>query len=220
MTNTIALHCLAGVFFRSPVSENTLSSTDPIPTISKVFACCMLRVQRTQDPGCGIRRRCRSGQRRKHNPIRRMMITAGALGVRRQERQTRSELRGVEISRRIEALGAVAAEPLRALRREVSAALKHEPGETVLEIALQLLKQQTFSHRFIAYEVVHYHRGALRALASARSRNWGAGLRRGPTSTHSRVTSPDQYGREDRLKTTSSQRGRDRRIDGSAERPW
>ena len=145
-----------------------------------------------------------------------------ALGVEfMSQRQSESKSLAADISQRIEALGNVAAQPIRSLRREISAALKREPGDTVLEVALQLLKRQTFSHRFVAYELVHYHQDALaRVNKAARLLNWVGGLSPGPTSIHSLVTSPGQSGHRDKSTTTSSRRGRSRRIGGNAERPW
>ena len=46
-TSTIIPHSLACVSFLSPASEDTLSSTDPLPTASRLWACCTERATST-----------------------------------------------------------------------------------------------------------------------------------------------------------------------------
>jgi 3-methyladenine DNA glycosylase AlkD len=95
---------------------------------------------------------------------------------RMSQRQARSESLADEISRRIEALGALRAQPIRALRREFSAALKHEPGEAVLALAFLLLERDQFAHRFVACELVYHHPGALSSVGKRELARMGKGL--------------------------------------------
>jgi 3-methyladenine DNA glycosylase AlkD len=100
-----------------------------------------------------------------------------ALGVEfMSQRQSESKSLAADISQRIEALGNVAAQPIRSLRREISAALKQKPGEIVLDVALHLLKRQKFSHRFVAYELVHHHQDALARVNKRTLAQLGRGL--------------------------------------------
>jgi 3-methyladenine DNA glycosylase AlkD len=87
-----------------------------------------------------------------------------------------SESLAAGISHRIEALGVVPAQPLRALRRAISANLKNEPGDTVVEVALHLLERPSFAHRFVAYEIVHHHRDALARVGERELNRLGRGL--------------------------------------------
>jgi 3-methyladenine DNA glycosylase AlkD len=81
-----------------------------------------------------------------------------------------------EISRKILALSSVSAVPLRGVRREFSAALKRESGETILAVALHLLQRPTFSHRVVAYELVQHHRDALARVGKRELDQLGRGL--------------------------------------------
>ena len=65
-----------------------------------------------------------------------------------------------EIDARLQALPGSKTEPVRAVRREYSGRLARASAQEVIALALLLLEE----HRFVAYELVYYHRDALRSL--------------------------------------------------------
>jgi 3-methyladenine DNA glycosylase AlkD len=81
-----------------------------------------------------------------------------------------------EIDRRIQALPDTAAATVRTLRREYSKRVASYAANEVVGLALQLLKYATFTHQFIAYELVHYHRPALQSLGETELRLLGRNL--------------------------------------------
>jgi len=136
-----------------------------------------------------------------------------------KRRQSKSESLAADISQRIEALGVVEAKPLRALRREVSAALKHQPGDTVLEVALHLLTRQAFSHRFMAYELVQHHPAARARVGKRELAQLGRGLASwGDVDTFACYIAGPVWA-QGQIADTSWKGGRGRRIGGDDERP-
>jgi 3-methyladenine DNA glycosylase AlkD len=70
----------------------------------------------------------------------------------------------------------LAASPLRKLRREYSRRLaRSEPGD-VVSLALRLVDRGGIARRFVAYELVHHHRGALASLGVRDLKRLGRGL--------------------------------------------
>jgi len=72
-------------------------------------------------------------------------------------------------------------ESIRALRREFSKRLSDAQPDFVFRLSLQLLKREETVPRFLAYELVQHHRGALRSLNPSKLRllreginDWGA----------------------------------------------
>jgi 3-methyladenine DNA glycosylase AlkD len=77
-----------------------------------------------------------------------------------------------EIEVRLQMLPSQRTADVRAVRREFSKRLAKAPAQTVINLALQLLPQ----HRFVAYELVSYHRAALCSLGEAELEQLGQGL--------------------------------------------
>ncbi|MEK6574655.1 MAG: DNA alkylation repair protein [Chloroflexota bacterium] len=84
----------------------------------------------------------------------------------------------LEITSRLRALPNRKTATVRGLRREYSHQLKDADPKTVLATALQLLNESEFDCRFIAYELVHYHRPALRSLRAKELKQLGRGMDR------------------------------------------
>lgn len=81
-----------------------------------------------------------------------------------------------EIGERLRALPDLKTDTVRALRREYSKRLAKAPPRAVVQMALRLMKQPGFESRFVAYELVHYHRPALRSLRAQDLQRLGRGL--------------------------------------------
>jgi 3-methyladenine DNA glycosylase AlkD len=67
-----------------------------------------------------------------------------------------------ELDRRIRALAAPGVGPVRSVRREYSRLLRDEPADLVISMAGVVVDQ----HAWVAYELIHYHPAALRAVTS------------------------------------------------------
>ena len=80
-----------------------------------------------------------------------------------------------ELDARI-AAAPLAAAPLRRVRREFSRRLKTAQPATVVKLALQLQHRGGMGRRFVACELVHYHRGALASLRARVLEAFGGGL--------------------------------------------
>jgi len=65
---------------------------------------------------------------------------------------------------------------LRSLRRAYSRRLSKEPPRSVARLALRLVRAGGIARRFVAYELVHHHRGALASLRAADLERLGRGL--------------------------------------------
>lgn len=65
---------------------------------------------------------------------------------------------------------------VRALRRDWSKKLHKTTPEEMLNLAQQLLKYGDFNYRFIAYELIHFHRPTLRSLGEPELEQLGLGL--------------------------------------------
>ena len=83
-----------------------------------------------------------------------------------------------EILARVRALPRRDTIVVRAVRREYSRRLAHEPPAYILALALRLLDEPDPRFRWFAYELVHYHRGALAALRAKHLAQLGRGLSR------------------------------------------
>jgi 3-methyladenine DNA glycosylase AlkD len=80
-----------------------------------------------------------------------------------------------EIAARIRALPSLKTEQVRAVRRGYSKRLAKAPAAFVTEAALRLLDNRGIS-RFVAYELVKYHRGAAAGLREKQLETLGRGL--------------------------------------------
>lgn len=69
-----------------------------------------------------------------------------------------------EILVRLDQLPELSTQPLRAVRREFTKRIVTCEPEVVIEIGRQLLARPGFHYRFVAYELISYHRKALRSL--------------------------------------------------------
>lgn len=85
---------------------------------------------------------------------------------------TESEHLAEEIAARLQALPSAKTEPVRALRREYSRRMAGSTPQDVLDVALRLLDQ----HRFVAYELAHYHPATLRSLGERELALLGRGI--------------------------------------------
>jgi 3-methyladenine DNA glycosylase AlkD len=66
--------------------------------------------------------------------------------------------------------------PLRRVRREFSRRVAKEEPRFVLALALRLLRRGGIERRFVACELVHHHRAALRSLHARDLERFGRGL--------------------------------------------
>ena len=69
-----------------------------------------------------------------------------------------------QITKRLAELSDLSTQPVRFVRRQFTRQLAKAEPEVVVEIARRLVRRKGFHHRFVAYELVHYHRQALRSL--------------------------------------------------------
>ena len=81
-----------------------------------------------------------------------------------------------DLDERIAALRDPATAAIRGVRREVSRALCTEPSALVLAVADDLIERDDGYDRFIAYELVAAHPGAMGALGPGRLRQLGRGM--------------------------------------------
>ena len=95
------------------------------------------------------------------------MSPTGTVGV---------EALAAEIGTRLRALPSRWTGVVRALRQEYSKRLAQAPPGAVVALARRLLDQPDADCRFVAYELVHYHRAALRSLHAKEIERLGRGL--------------------------------------------
>lgn len=81
-----------------------------------------------------------------------------------------------DIDTRLRALSSLKTANVRAVRREFSKRLARASSQVVIELALQLLDRPGFASRFVAYELVSYHRAALRSLGERELEQLGHGI--------------------------------------------
>jgi 3-methyladenine DNA glycosylase AlkD len=83
-----------------------------------------------------------------------------------------------EIDSRIRALPNLKTEQVRNVRKEFSKRLVHSDPQIVVSISLRLLQldRHGFEYRFIAYELVSYHKAALRSLGENELELLGHGI--------------------------------------------
>jgi len=81
-----------------------------------------------------------------------------------------------EIQARVKALPELKTQAIRAVRREFTKRLQKASPDLVLELALRLLKLNIFELRFVAYELVQNHRGALSGLNAKTLEELGKGI--------------------------------------------
>ena len=67
-------------------------------------------------------------------------------------------------------------EELRRVRREYSRQLKNAEPHVVIELAERLLRVPRMDYRFVAYELIHHHRGALSRLNAQQLERLGRGI--------------------------------------------
>ena len=81
-----------------------------------------------------------------------------------------------EIKDRISSLPHRDTPSLRRLRRDFSKRLKGSEPQVVLELARRLLEGAQHARRFIAYELIHYHKAALESLQEEELESLGRGI--------------------------------------------
>ena len=81
-----------------------------------------------------------------------------------------------EIETRLNALPQLSTAPVRLVRREFSKRVAKSPPESVVELAMLLIKRPEIANRFFAYELVHHHRQALRSLNAGSLTKLGHGI--------------------------------------------
>ena len=81
-----------------------------------------------------------------------------------------------EIDSRLRALPARKTEEVRAIRREFSRRIARAAPREVIQLGLRLLRSPALEHRFLAYELVHHHRGALQSLRARQLEQFGRGM--------------------------------------------
>jgi 3-methyladenine DNA glycosylase AlkD len=81
-----------------------------------------------------------------------------------------------EIGRELNALGSPATAAIREVRRRFSRRLASASATDVVGVALALVDIPGFAHRFVGYELVAHHRGALASLREAELQALGRGL--------------------------------------------
>ena len=83
-----------------------------------------------------------------------------------------------EIDARLRALPSLKIENVRAVRKEFSKRLAKTSPQVVIEVALRLLEldRNGSGYRFVAYELVCYHKAALRSLSEKELELFGQGI--------------------------------------------
>jgi 3-methyladenine DNA glycosylase AlkD len=81
-----------------------------------------------------------------------------------------------EIRGELSALDSPATAPIREVRRRFSRRLASASAAEVVGVALALLDEPGFAHRFVGYELIAHHRGALSSLGEAELEALGRGL--------------------------------------------
>ena len=81
-----------------------------------------------------------------------------------------------EIDSRLQALPAHKTEEVRAIRREFSKRIARAAPRDVIGLGRRLLRRPTLERRFMAYELVHHHRGALQSLRARELEQFGRGI--------------------------------------------
>jgi 3-methyladenine DNA glycosylase AlkD len=96
--------------------------------------------------------------------------------MRRKPPQSEVEALAAEIDDRLGSLPDYATARVRALRREYSKRLAGMLASSVVALGVRLLEGPTFQHRFVAYELVSHHRGALASLRANELEQFARGL--------------------------------------------
>lgn len=81
-----------------------------------------------------------------------------------------------EISSRLDQLAAPATAEVRSIRREISGRIGRETPESIHKLALILLREDSGTLRFIAYEILSHHRAAFEQLTADDIVKLGNGL--------------------------------------------
>ena len=81
-----------------------------------------------------------------------------------------------QILQQLNALTVPSADSVRLVRREFSAQIVQLPARSVVELAMLLIESDELIPRIFAYELVHYHKAALRSLNSRNIVKLGKGI--------------------------------------------
>lgn len=81
-----------------------------------------------------------------------------------------------EIESRLRALPDHKTDAVRAVRREFSSRIAGTEPRDVIQLGLRLLRPATPERRFVAYELVQHHRGALKSLRARELEQLGRGI--------------------------------------------
>jgi 3-methyladenine DNA glycosylase AlkD len=76
----------------------------------------------------------------------------------------------------ISELATQSTDSIREVRKKFSRELAHRPAEQILQLAFKLRSRDEFILRFVAYELVHYHKSALASLNAGSLKELGQGL--------------------------------------------
>lgn len=92
------------------------------------------------------------------------------------ENQVNSEKFAIAIDARIRALPDINVPTVRPVRREFSKQLAKSQANTVINIAEKLITYPTFTHRWVAYELIQEHKPALQSLNEMLLDKFGQGM--------------------------------------------
>jgi len=103
-------------------------------------------------------------------------VAGGGLSTIVKRSESEVATLAAEIEARLAVVSGSTTEELRRVRREYSRQLKNAEPHVVIELAEQLLRVPRMDCRFVAYELIHHHRGALSRL-NAKQLGWlGRGM--------------------------------------------
>jgi hypothetical protein len=93
-----------------------------------------------------------------------------------KKRETGAATLAAEIAKKLAGMNGAATDELRRVRREFSQRLKDAEPDMVIAVGEQLLDTPRMDCRFIAYELIHYHPGALSRLDAWQLERLGRGM--------------------------------------------
>jgi len=103
-------------------------------------------------------------------------MTRGGLRTIVMRRVSEVATFAVEIDARLAGMAGSTTEELRRVRREYSRQLKNAEPHMVIELAERLLRVPRMDCRFVAYELIHHHPGALSRLNAKQLERLGRGM--------------------------------------------
>jgi 3-methyladenine DNA glycosylase AlkD len=82
----------------------------------------------------------------------------------------------LELASELETLAGATTEEIRTVRRAFSNRLAQASPDCVMAIARSLLERDRFPHRFVAYELIHYHPQTIKSLRQKELEGLGQGM--------------------------------------------